>query len=558
MHFCSSTSVTTIFALLVACSGEPEGDDAGSGGAAGSASGGRTGGRAGSGGQGAGAAAGTAASGGNAGLSGGTGGAGGAAGRAASAGTGEGASAGDPDAGGDGDGAGASGTESGGTAGNGNAGRGGAAGSSGQPGEVRAFPGAEGFGAMVSGGRGGRVIKVTTLAATGPGSLQAALDESGPRIIVFDVSGVIEADIIEISSGDVTIAGQTAPGGGITIQGRLYGAYDDSVGNIIIRHVRVRPIYDGSDGEQFDGIQLSRNHHFILDHVSVGFGVDETVDVYEATDATVQWSVIECSGTEGHPEGEHNYGLINGPDGVRLSVHHNLFAHHKNRSPAIANGPAEVRNNVAYNTRTAFVHNNPASGPFNLVGNYFRAGSSDTMIPFFFDDENDPAANDLSYFLSGNVLDGANSDCPPGNVDDPWSQCDYDPYRDDSFVAAAESDFSSASADWRPVTTSSADEALDQVLARAGAFPRDVVTARSVEETQASTGAFGARVPSDLFEGLSAGTAPTDSDDDGMADAWESDNGLDASDGSDHATLMPSGYTAIEEYVNGLADALVP
>lgn len=475
---------------------------------------------------------------------------GGAAGSEPSGGA---AGAGATSAGGTGTG-GAGGAGTGGVTGTGG---GGAGGGGGEPGEVRAFPGAEGFGAMVTGGRGGRVIKVTTLAASGPGSLQAALDEAGPRIIVFEVSGVIEADMIEITQGDVTIAGQTAPGGGITIGGRLYGAYDDSVGNIIVRHVRVRPTYDGSDGEQFDGIQLSLNHHFILDHVSVSFAVDETMDLYEAKDATVQWSVIESSATEGHPEGQHNYGLINGPDGVRLSVHHNLFAHHRSRTPAIANGPAEVRNNVAYNTRTAFVHNNPASGPFNLVGNYFRTGDSDTLVPFYFDDENDPAESDLGYFLSGNVLDGNHSDCPPGNVDDPWTQCDYDPYRDASFVVDQEFDFAGASAGWRPVVTSAADEALAAVLAGAGAFPRDEVTLRSVQETQDGTGEWGARIPADLFAGLTAGSAPDDDDDDGMADEWETAHGLDPADGDDHATVMASGYTAIEEYINGLADALV-
>ncbi|HEY3495215.1 MAG TPA: pectate lyase precursor [Polyangiaceae bacterium] len=539
----------SLAALIAGCSGDGEGDDAGGGGRGGT----RTGGSGGSAGGGRGGTTGGTMpneSGGTAGASGRGSGKAGTSG-ASGSGTGEGAAAGATGEAGDGTG----GVESGGTSGSGNAA--GSAGSAGQSGEVRAFPGAEGFGAMVSGGRGGRVIKVTTLDATGPGSLQAALDEEGPRIIVFEVSGVIEADIIEITSGDVTIAGQTAPGGGITIAGRLYGAYDDSVGNIIIRHVRVRPVYDGSDGEQFDGIQLSLNHHFILDHVSVGFGVDETVDLYEATDATIQWSTIESSATEGHPEGEHNYGLINGPDGVRLSVHHNLFAHHRNRAPAIANGPAEVRNNVVYNMRTAFVHNNPASGSFNLVGNYFRTGDSDTLIPFYFDDENGSAADDLAYFLSGNVLDGTNSDCPAGSVDDPWTQCDYDPGRDASFVAANEGDFSSSSDDFRPVATTSAEDAFDAVLERAGAFPRDVVTQRSVEETQAGTGDWGSRIPGDLFAGLVAETPPADEDDDGMADAWESERGLDPSDGGDHSTVMASGYTAIEEYVNGLADALV-
>src|SRR5690606_6844648 len=143
---------------------------------------------------------------------------------------------------------------------------------------------------------------------------QDALNQDEPRIIVFDVSGVIDGDI-EVPYGNVTIAGQTAPGGGITIRGRLTGAYEHGVDNMIIRHIRVRPVYDNSSGVQFDTIQFSRNAQLIFDHVSASFGIDETVDLYEARDVTVQWSTIESSATEGHPEGEHNYGLINGPDG---------------------------------------------------------------------------------------------------------------------------------------------------------------------------------------------------------------------------------------------------
>ena len=199
---------------------------------------------------------------------------------------------------------------------------------------IPSFPGAEGFGAVATGGRGGTVLKVTNLNADGPGSLQWALDQSGPRIVVFEVSGVIPGDIT-VNHGDVTIAGETAPGGGITIAGRFYAAYDASVQNIIVRFLRVRPtpLTGGTGGDQYDAIQFSRNSRFILDHLSVSWGSDETVDVYEADDFTIQWCTIEESSTEGHSEGEHNYGLINGPDGYGISLHHNLFAHHKNRCP---------------------------------------------------------------------------------------------------------------------------------------------------------------------------------------------------------------------------------
>ena len=166
---------------------------------------------------------------------------------------------------------------------------------------VPAFPGAEGFGSVATGGRGGQVLIVTTLAADGPGSLAEALATEGPRIIVFAVSGVIEADLLEIPHGDVTIAGQSAPGAGITLAGRLYGAYDYDVQNIVIRHLRVVPGPAEGAGEQFDAIQFSRNSRVILDHVTVANGVDETIDMYEAQDVTVQWSTIAFAATQGHP-----------------------------------------------------------------------------------------------------------------------------------------------------------------------------------------------------------------------------------------------------------------
>ena len=426
------------------------------------------------------------------------------------------------------------------------------------PGSVLAFPGAEGFGANATGGRHGAVIKVNTLAASGPGSLQEALDETGPRIIVFDVSGVIEADIIRVNNGDVTIAGQTAPGAGITIEGRFYGAYDYDVDNIIVRHLRIRPPeYIGSDGNQYDGMQFSRNSLMIFDHICVSFGVDETIDLYEAQDVTLQWSTITESATEGHPEGEHNYGLINGPSGRRLSVHHNLFAHNKNRNPAIANGPADVVNNVVYNVRHGFIHHNPASGPFNIIGNYYRQGPDNSLIPFYFDDENGGQAADLAYYLFNNYIDDPGDYV--GRVDNPWAQPYLHPsfaslFLDESYRSLTKFIFETDYLDYIPITTGEPQTAYEEVLLKAGAWPRDVVTLTVVDETEARTGEWGARIPPDLLAGLTAGQPPADLDNDGMADAWENANGLNPSDGTDHSTIMPSGYSAIEEYINSLAE----
>ena len=421
-----------------------------------------------------------------------------------------------------------------------------------------AFPGAQGFGAGATGGRGGRVIKVTTLNATGPGSLQDALSQSGPRIVVFAVSGVIDGDIT-IDNGDVTIAGQTAPGAGITIAGRLFGAYDAGVSNIIVRHIRIRPTYSGGPGEQFDGVQLSRNNNYILDHVSAAWGVDETFDAYEANDITIQYSTLEEGATMGHPEGAHNYGLINGPDGRRASIHHNLFIHQQNRNPAIANGPAEVLNNVAYNVRHGFVHHNPASGPFNIIGNSYIRGGDDDLFPFFFDDENNFGAADLGYYLADNFVDDPS--IFSGVVDNPWTEPWLHPSFE--FLTAPESlrsadryDFNGVAPGYVEPAIEPSAEALAQVLACAGAFPRDAVTLRLLDELDQRSGSWGADPPADLMAGLTPTPPPSDTDDDGMADEWETTQGLDPNNGDDHSTMLAGGYSAIETYINMLADSI--
>lgn len=416
-----------------------------------------------------------------------------------------------------------------------------------------AFPGAEGFGAAATGGRGGDVIVVTSLKATGPGSLQAALDRPEPRVVVFAVSGVIEGDLM-IPFGDLTLAGQSAPGAGITIDGQLTTPDDRPIENLVIRHIRVRPTGGGGDGRQRDALRLSRVHKAILDHVSVSFGVDETVDLYRARDVTVQWSSIESSATRGHPEGEHNFGLISGPDGFAVSILNNLFAHHKNRNPAIANGPAEVVNNVMYDVRHGFIHHNPASGPFNIYGNYFKRGPSDRLFPFYFDDEDGFAADDLSYFLAGNVVDDPGSGCD-GRIENPWRECDRELLAPERLRSARRYRFKGPC--YVEPSVQQPTEAYEAVLAGAGAFPRDVVTRRSVRDARERSGSWGA-YEVDLMEGLEAAEPPLDGDRDGMADAWERDRGLDPTDPDDHRRTMPGGYTAIETYLNELAASRAP
>lgn len=419
-----------------------------------------------------------------------------------------------------------------------------------------AFPGAVGYGAVATGGRGGRAVKVTSLGASGPGTLQAALDEQGPRIVVFEVSGVIQGDV-RVSHGDVTIAGQSAPGAGLTIGGRLLGAYTTDVGNIVVRHLRIRPpplTGPSEKGSQHDAVQFSRNSRVILDHVSASWASDETADFFEAKDLTLQDSTIEESSIEGHPEGLHNYGIIVGPDAARVSIVRTLVTHHFRRAPALGSGPVEVRNNVVYDVRDGFVHDNPAEGTFYVVGNVWKRGRSSRLVPFALEDE-DPVSGDPRYVVRDNTIDDPGSFV--GTVGDPFAERDLHPSFADLPHGVDTGRDETAPGIVYPARTTSAADAYREVLARAGAFPRDVVTLRTVEETRTRCGHWGAKPPPDLLAGLVVAAPPVDSDRDGIPDAWETSRGLSPTDPTDAARPLEGEYGALEVYLNELAEHLV-
>lgn len=435
--------------------------------------------------------------------------------------------------------------------------------SSAQDAALPSFPGAEGFGAATTGGRGGKVYVVTTLEPHGPGSLGDALDPSTcePRTVVFAVSGVIHgADPIEghsfdLTCGDLTIAGQTAPGAGITIHSRVFVS-EAAKGNIVMRHVRLRAP-DAAVGKLNinDALQIGNVQRVMLDHISASWGGDETIDVYEGVrDITIQWSTIEASRSGEHPDGpNHNYALLTGPDTSRVSVHHTLFAHHRARCPAMGGGPAELVNSVIYDCQDGFVHHNPAAGEFHIVGNTFKRGPSHTeFTPLYFDDE-DPGGT--TYWLSQNDLDGTVYDNIVGTQ---WAEAAFAGASPDSVITRPTSG-GRDSGGYVPISRQSPAEAYEAVLERAGAFPRDRFTTQTVDEVRNGTGTWGDIEPSDrsaFLTGLATATPRADADRDGMADEWERANGLDPADGADHATVLQSGYTAIEVYVNGLAEAI--
>jgi pectate lyase len=416
-----------------------------------------------------------------------------------------------------------------------------------------AFPTAEGYGAISIGGRGGRVIKVTNLNSDGPGSLQAATSANGPRIVVFEVGGVIRGDI-EIKHSNITIAGQTAPSPGITIVGRLFARpeNDERLHDIIIRFLRFRP--PPTTGVNGDTVQLPNTERVVLDHLSLSWANDEVIDIIYSSEVTIQWCTIEESDPVGHDKGgPHNFGLLSAyPKSGNISIHHNLFAHHKRRLPSLSpyekGKPGDFRNNVVYNFFEGLGHDghHPQSG-INIVANYYIPGpSSKKIVPFNFSDTG-------QYFLANNYIDGIGTIQNPSNIgfiDRLWVKVSDTGTLLSEAVAVAH------------VNTTAAQKAYQQVLSYAGAIPRDRVTQRSIQEVRDKSGSWGRNAPSNpsndwLLAGLEKEQTEIDSDNDGIPDEWEARLNTDKDNAKDYKTILPSGYSAIEEYLNLEAEKLI-
>ncbi|HEY8616339.1 pectate lyase [Phenylobacterium sp.] len=421
------------------------------------------------------------------------------------------------------------------------------------PGELVAFPGAEGAGRLSLGGRGGTVIKVTNLEDSGAGSLRAAVEAKGPRTVVFETGGTIRLKTpLRIREGRITIAGQTAPGGGITLRDQpLVVAADD----VVIRYIRSR--LGDETGVQADAIDIVRGRRIILDHVSASWSVDETLsagsryDPPEAGvyDVTVQWSIIaESLNKSAHAKGEHGYGsLIRGGHGARMSFHHNLWANHNARMPRPGNyngpdkdpiGPLlEFRSNVFYNwgrERAGYNADTAAKATYSFVDNAYVRGP-DSKGAYAFEEKNSLAR----AWFAGNSMDGK----VPA---DPWSLVIGTPPPEYRLTAAP---------DVAPVRAHGAAAAYEAVLARAGATkPRDAVDTRVVDGVRRRTGRI---IDTEASVGgwptLASGAPRPDRDGDGMPDAWERARGLDPARPDDAADGDRDGWTNLEEWLAELA-----
>jgi len=447
-----------------------------------------------------------------------------------------------------------------------------------------AFPGAEGFGAVSKGGRGGRIIKVTNLNADGPGSLQWACRQEGPRIVVFDVSGVIkpgnrskDGRWIAILKNDITIAGQTAPGAGITIDGMLstyrgdrgpngsrghYGT-DGRTENVIARFLRIRPTEGGGNLRALEFMYCRRA---IADHISGSWSLDQCFNPgYPKGDDifTVQWCAIEETDPatlEGTTE-NHGFAYMGSWYPGHVSTHHNLLAHHVGRAPLLNNNRTEFSNNVLYNVGHVETQMGtsskarPLAGEerYLLFGNYWKYGPGGLIGGWAF-------VPPLPCSMQGME--------PHGKYVPVKIHFDGNRFSWDGYVGKErfrlKKEIVDEPFDFPPLTRHTAEEAYELVLAHSGCLPRDAVGKRTVAEVRTRTGSWGRYGPAGgLMEGLTPGEPPKDGDNDGMPDEWEKARKLDPTDPKDNNKIVPAGaspgdrhkgYTYIEYYINELAD----
>lgn len=444
--------------------------------------------------------------------------------------------------------------------------------------QLPAFPGAEGHGKYTTGGRGGRVIYVTNLEDnTSPGSLRYAVNQTGARIVVFAVSGTIQLkSVLNIRNANITIAGQTAPGDGITL--RDYTVYNDA-DNVIIRYLRFR--MGDETNQENDAIWGRNRKNIIIDHCTMSWNTDECASFYDNENFTMQWCLLsESLRNSVHGKGAHGYGGIWG--GKKASFHHNLLAHHDSRNPRFCGSRysnqanlelVDFRNNVIYNWGA---NNSYAGegGSYNIVNNYYKPGPASSssskarfLQPYADDGSNaQPKGTYGKFFIAGNHMEG-NAAITADN----WSGIALH----SSFAANAptitkndiksETEFSASN-----VTTHSAPNAYLKVLDYVGAsLVRDAVDKRIISDATSGTSTFmtgGNGSVNGIIDTQSAvggwpelKSLPTtvDTDQDGMPDAWEDAHGLLKNDPSDaQLTTVDGKYPNLEVYLNSLVTTI--
>jgi hypothetical protein len=424
-----------------------------------------------------------------------------------------------------------------------------------------AFPGAEGAGRWARGGRGGRVLVVRQLGDDGPGSLRAAVEASGARTVVFAVSGTITLNRpLRVTQGLLTVAGQTAPGDGITLRGQPFEIAADDV---VVRYIRSR--LGDETGVDGDAVGVVAGRRIIIDHVSASWSTDEVLSASARFDTparsfdevTVQWCLIAEALNRTAVKGlqAHGFGtLLRASKGARVSMHHNLWAHHIDRMPRPGNwhkpevdpvgGRFDFRNNVFYDwgrERAGYNLDRGTRSTYNFIANAYLTGpSSQGSLAF------EESSTEARAWFDGNAMDGV----VPA---DPYSLVRA--HRQHLPEGLPASYRLAAPIDVGPVQTDTAAVALKRVLADVGASRvRDAVDQRVLMDVQERRGAI---IDSQRQVGgwpeLQTAPPPSDRDGDGMPDAWERKHGLDPDDAKDGARLRAgSPYTELEHYLNSL------
>jgi pectate lyase len=457
-----------------------------------------------------------------------------------------------------------------------------------------AFPTAEGYGMLASGGRGGEVVEVTNLKddAKGEtkGSLRWALQQNidKPTTIVFRVSGVINlvTDLRSKRTAGTTIAGQTAPGDGICIRGAKVNLGGSS--NLIIRDLRFRIGLD-ENGKFIKGgsIGIENGSNFIIDHCTFGWSSEENMTIYDNKNTTIQWCILhEGLFSSGHGKGARSYGAQWG--GETATCHHNLLANNVSRTPRFNGAKSndkdvyfEYINNVNYNwgkQNSAYGADVLIDGKYrcNFINNYYKPGPArpGDEPSYFVESYFKPQENRTAkWYMSGNYIEGSaykalNKDNAKG--------------MDANGVPKSELLVNQPFKMSNSVKIESAKDAYKSVLAGAGAFPRDTVDRRVINEVRSGTASGKGTNPKyrhydetpkdnpyyrvakgiidnpvlafgdEAYPPYKTYNTITDNDHDGIDDAWEKSHGLNPDDSSDRNKVTISGYTCLEVYLNSL------
>jgi len=457
--------------------------------------------------------------------------------------------------------------------------------------KIPAFPGAEGGGAFSFGGRGGKVIIVTSLEDSGPGTLRDACEQGGARIVVFNVSGIIKLKTpIIVRAPYITIAGQTAPGDGICVAGESFWV---NTHDVVVRHVRFRrgETWVGRRDDSFGGNPVG---NIMIDHCSTSWGLDENISFYrhmfdpqdgskERKLPTVNVTIQNSISAQALDTYNHSFGSTLG--GENCTFMRNLWANNAGRNPSIGwNGVFHFVNNVVYN----WVHRTADGGDYtalyNFINNYYKPGPlTPTKSPVGHRIlKPESGRSKLGYFVFGRVY-------ADGNIVEGYPEISADNWAG-GIQVQEQPDTKGYTANMRwyepfpidnPFKIMSAQEAYNFVLDNVGAtFPkRDIVDEHIIEQVRTGKVFYNPdvkpeefyqfehrRLPADSYKkGIItdirqvggypeySGTPRKDSDGDGMPDDWEKKYGLDPNDASDAVKdLNGDGYTNIEKYINGI------